>query len=69
LPLPRRNPDRSGPASVKKVERDPVATDPVVLGKVLDGLKRLEPDPAPGPEEPSEPKPRRRRRQPTRPAR
>jgi hypothetical protein len=48
LLLPRRTTDRSRLSSVKEVRRDPVATDPVVLGKVLDGLKRLETDPPPG---------------------
>lgn len=51
LPLPRRSPGQSAGRTPAVRRPDPVATDPQVLRKVLDGLNRLESGP------PSEPPP------------
>ena len=50
LPLPRRSPGQSVSRTPAVRTPDPVATDPEVLRKVLDGLNRLEPDPPPAPD-------------------
>ena len=59
-PLPRRSPDRVNVRTVSR--RDPAATDPKVLRKVLDGLNRLEPEPPGEPAAPTGQAARRRKR-------